>query len=98
MTIMNREVKDLAREVAQHFLKEDVIWTNRQPFGKNEDCLASACFRVVGLKHEFSLETENALFDVIRLKTGKTVTDWNDEPGRTKDDILKLLYEIANGN
>lgn len=74
---------------------KDVIldhgWVQGDFFGPNGEVCLSAAIRMVGWQ-----EGDSLVHKAVRARTGLDAAfRWNDQPGRTKQEVLDLLDDVA---
>jgi hypothetical protein len=95
-------VKDSAKIVIDYFNRPDIKWVNRMPNREEylvtdrEECLVTAMDHAL-LHCDGGWFIFDELSNAIRQKIGTfALGTWNDEEGRTRDDVMNLLQSIVD--
>lgn len=91
-------IRETARKAIDILLKGG--WCNDGPIGPNgERCLAMA---TVAASMEYDSHVDRRVASLLGLDwrnadLASLIGGWNDEPGRTIDEVLSVLERVANG-
>lgn len=78
---------------AADLIERDGWFSLREPTGnRKHNCILTALNRRVP---ESDLELFNDAVDALRNYLNSTISEWNDAPGRTKEQVVTMLREFA---
>lgn len=86
------DVRVIAREIAQKLRAWPENWCQGAYTASNgARCLAGHLWPY------FDGAVDSAVYDVFQNACGMMVSDWNDMPGRTVEEVIEVCERIANG-
>ena len=97
MSKYSEQVRQDAAKAAAYIREHG--WCQDRMFKDQKACAVGACWK--GTEHAGETEDQHFgrdyhLFRAIATEVGGRVANWNDAPGRTKEEVLAVFEAIAN--